>query len=176
MTDYRVSKTIVLKSPTPDDAPALFELVDADRQTLRQWLPWADDTETVADEAAFLRVCQRHMVSGELWLAVIWVNNRPAGMIDLHNIHDGQAEVGYWLGNVFQGRGIMTQCLKTVEQIGFAVLHLRKLFLLAASANFASQGVAKRRHFQVEGRLRQQIPDNHDGYRDAVLFAKLASD
>lgn len=176
MADYRVSKTIVLKSPTPDDAPGLFDLVDADRQTLRRWLSWADDTEAVADEAAFLRVCQRQMAHGELWLAVIWVDNRPAGMIDLHNIHDGQAEVGYWLGRAFQGRGVMTQCLKTVEQIGFTTLHLHKLFLLAASGNFASQGVAKRRHFQVEGRLRQQIPDTHGGYWDAVLFAKLASD
>ncbi|WP_261810460.1 GNAT family N-acetyltransferase [Levilactobacillus humaensis] len=176
MTAYQVSETIVLKSPTPDDAPALFELVDTDRQTLRRWLPWTDDTETVADEAAFLRVCQRHMAHGELWLAVIWVDNRPAGMIDLHNIHDGQAEVGYWLGRVFQGRGVMTQCLETVEQIGFGTLRLRKLFLLAASANYASQGVAKRRRFQVEGRLRQQIPNGHGSYRDAVLFAKLASD
>jgi ribosomal-protein-serine acetyltransferase len=36
------------------DAPELFELTDANRAYLRQWLPWLDTTNEVGDTKSFI--------------------------------------------------------------------------------------------------------------------------
>lgn len=173
MMPYSVSPTIQLKAPQLSDAPALFACVDADRDLLSQWLPWAATTRTVADEAAFLKYCQERITSHQLWLAVILVADRPAGMIDLHDFKNQHASVGYWLDHTLRGKGIMTQCLAAVEEIGFNTLGLHSINLLAEPDNHASRAVAEHRGFHQDGVLREYIPTIRGDYRDAVVYSKL---
>ena len=37
-----------------DDAGELFDVVDSNREYLREWLPWLDATRSVEDEKAFI--------------------------------------------------------------------------------------------------------------------------
>lgn len=173
MSTYAVSPTVQLKSPQLSDAPALFGCIDADRAFLAQWLPWAATTRTIADETAFLKYCQGRIASHQLWLAVIWVAGRPAGMIDLHEFKDQHAAVGYWLDHTLRGQGIMTQCLAAVEAIGFNSLDLHSINLLAEPDNRASRAVAEHRGFHQDGVLREHIPTIQGGYHDAVIYSKL---
>ncbi|NLR08409.1 MULTISPECIES: GNAT family N-acetyltransferase [Lactobacillaceae] len=173
MTTYSVSPYIQLKSPQLSDAPALFACIAADRPYLSQWLPWAATTRTVADETAFLKYCQQRIASHQLWLTVIWVAGRPAGMIDLHDFKDHHAAVGYWLNHTLRGQGITTKCLATVETIGFNTLKLHSLNLLAEPENHASRAVAEHRGFHQDGLLRAHIPTVQGDYRDAVIYSKI---
>ncbi|TGD19776.1 GNAT family N-acetyltransferase [Levilactobacillus suantsaiihabitans] len=166
---------IDLRTPDVADAPALFALIQQDRTHLARWLPWAATTQSVADERIFLRYCQGRIADKQLWLAVIWVDDQPAGMIDLHNFQDRHADVGYWLGRDFRGQGVISRSLAQVETVGFDQLNLVKLNILAATANHPSRQVAERNHYHLDGILRQHIPVT-TGFADAAIYSKLATE
>jgi len=166
---------IQLKDPKIADAAALYALIDQDRTNLSRWLPWAATTTSTADERIFLRYCQGQMADKQLWLAVIGVDQQPAGMIDLHEFKDGHADIGYWLGRDFRGQGIISRSLAMTESIGFTRLKCHKLQLLAATDNQSSRHVAERNHYHQDGILRQHIPIQ-DGYSDAAVYSKLKSE
>jgi ribosomal-protein-serine acetyltransferase len=45
---------VVLRPLGLGDAPALFRLIDADRDRLGRWLPWVAETRTEADTVRFI--------------------------------------------------------------------------------------------------------------------------
>ena len=174
MLTQNISPTIQLKAPALTDAPALFACIAADRENLSRWLPWVATTRAVADEAAFLKYCQNRIATQQLWLAVIWVAGQPAGMIDLHDFRDHQAEVGYWLGHDSREQGVMTSCLAAVEAVAFHDLGLHVIDILVDPQNIASRAVAERRGFHQDGILREHLPSVRGGYQDAVTYSKLS--
>lgn len=165
-----------LMTPVVSDAPALFALIDQDRANLARWMPRTANIQSVADEAAFLLKSRERIAANQFWLAVIWVGSHPAGTIDLHAFKDGHAEVGYWLGRDFQGRGIMPHVLGIVENVAFNQLGLHKLELLIATANIRSQAVALRRGFHQDAILREHLLTATGDYNDAIVYSKLKHD
>ena len=165
-----------LMTPVVSDAPALFALIDQDRANLARWMPRTANIQSVADEAAFLLKSRERIAANQFWLAVIWVGSHPAGTIDLHAFKDGHAEVGYWLGRDFQGRGIMPHVLGIVENVAFNQLGLHKLELLIATANTRSQAVALRRGFHQDAILREHLLTATGDYNDAIVYSKLKHD
>ena len=81
-----------------------------------------------------------------------------------------QAEVGYWLGKPFWGRGIMTAVVQRVCQHAFKEFGLRKITAHVFSHNPASARVLEKCSFVQEGLLRKHFLK--DGkFIDARLFA-----
>src|SRR6186997_3664193 len=80
------------------------------------------------------------------------------------------AEVGYWLGEPFWGRGIVTEALNMFSQDVFERLNLLRLFAVASAANVGSARVLEKAGYQQEGVLRSAavkfgVPN------DQLLFA-----
>lgn len=173
---FLTTLTTHLMTPVVADAPALFALIDQDRAELSRWMPRTASIQSIEDEAAFLLKSQERIAANQFWLAVIWVGSQPAGTIDLHTFKDGHAEIGYWLGRDFRGKGIMTHVLGIVEDVAFRQLNLNKLELLIATPNTASQAVAHRRNFHQDGILREHLLTATGDYNDAVIYSKLSHD
>jgi len=51
-------------------------------------------------------------------IRAIKYNNEFTGMTGLHNIKEGKAELGYWLGERYWGKGITTKAVKAILEIG----------------------------------------------------------
>ena len=49
-----VEQGLELRQIRLDDAEDLFAAVDANREYLREWLPWLDGTNNVDDETSFI--------------------------------------------------------------------------------------------------------------------------
>jgi [ribosomal protein S5]-alanine N-acetyltransferase len=64
------------------------------------------------------------------------------------------AEIGYWLGEDYWGRGIATDAVHRVSEYGFTELGLLRIFATPISWNAASFRVLERAGFQREGLLR----------------------
>lgn len=97
-----------------------------------------------------------------------------AGTIGFNDIDRGIkcGTVGYWLGQDFQGKGIMSQALETVIDYGFRNLKLDKIEIRVATGNVKSRALPERFGFLEEGVLRN-AEWLYDRYVDHVVYGLL---
>jgi ribosomal-protein-alanine N-acetyltransferase len=82
-----------------------------------------------------------------------------APMIDVERV---SAEIGYWLGEAFWGRGIMTEAVRAITTHAIAQHHLTRIFALPFATNTASCRVLEKAGYTLEARLRRSaIKDGH---------------
>ncbi|BDZ31412.1 GNAT family protein [Lactiplantibacillus sp. WILCCON 0030] len=167
-----IDKHISLKPTEVADAEPLFDLLAANRQYLKPWMPWVDGTDTVQAERQFIESMLTKQAHGKVFLATIVVDGEVAGMIDVHNISalNHRGEIGYWLGQAYVGRGVMTKSLERVEEIAFTELDLHKLSLGADVANKPSRAVAERRQYHLDATLPDNILVNAQ-YKDEAIYS-----
>jgi [ribosomal protein S5]-alanine N-acetyltransferase len=93
------------------------------------------------------------------------------GIILRDDVERCGAEIGYWLGEPFWGRGIATASVRAMTEYAFTEFpHLVRLFALTYEDNLASQRVLEKAGFVREAVLRKNA--FKDGrYRDQPLYA-----
>jgi ribosomal-protein-alanine N-acetyltransferase len=80
------------------------------------------------------------------------------------------AEIGYWLGEAFWGRGIATEAVSAVTVEAFKRFEITRLYAMAFADHAASLRVLEKAGYSREGHLRQSaIKDGK--IRDQLLFA-----
>ena len=165
---------IELKLVTLEDAPRIFALMDRGREYLRQWLPWVDATRAVTDTEGFVLRAHDQMRRGEGFHACIEYRGELAGIIGHVYLapHDRRTELGYWLGESFQGRGIMTRACRRLVDYAFESLDLHRVEIRVDVDNRKSRAIPERLGFVQEALLRESVQD-HGGFRDVVMYAKL---
>lgn len=104
--------------------------------------------------------------------------DRGLGVITLHfSANDPTlAGVGYWLRPEGRGRGAATAAVRLLAGWAFEALSIQRLHLTTAIDNLASQRVAERAGFTLEGRLRGWMPTAEGRRRDSLMFSLLPSD
>ena len=173
----RIDNDLWLKSVEEKDAPAIFALVDSNRLHLRAWLPWVDATQTVEDEASFIRNVRMQQEGNGSFSCGIWYRGQIAGTIGYHMIDwmTRKVEIGYWLGAQFQGKGLITRSCVALVRYAFEELRLNKVEIRCATGNTRSCAVPQRLGFKQEGVIRQG-EWLYDHYVDLVHHGMLASE
>ena len=157
---------VVVRTYTLGDAPALYELIDANRDHLRPWMIWEQTTKSVDDTRTFIQSCIDEPVSVEG--NGIWVDGELAGGIGMEiDTLSNSGEVGYWIAKPYEGRGIITRACERFFDMAFDELGLHRVELQAASGNVRSRAVAERLGMHEEGVARDGIRVA-DGYLDSV--------
>ena len=158
-------------------AREVAELVDQNRAYLRQWLPWVDSSRTVEDSKAFIQNSLQQFARNEGFQLGVWYRGELAGGIGYHPIDwaDRKAEIGYWLGEAFQGKGLMTKACSTLVTYAFDELGLYKVEIHCATENIRSCAIPKRLGFKQEGVLRD-AEWLYDHFVDLVVFGMLAKE
>jgi RimJ/RimL family protein N-acetyltransferase len=90
----------------------------------------------------------------------IEVQGEAAGGIGLdigQDVHRRSAEVGYWLGEAFWGRGVATEALAAVTELGFAKFDLCRIYACVFEGNPGSVRVLEKAGYAFEGRLRKSV-------------------
>lgn len=67
------------------------------------------------------------------------------------------AEIGYWLGEDFWGRGITTEALIAVSDYAFSRFELCRLYAHVFEGNDASARVLEKAGYAFEGRMRKSV-------------------
>ncbi len=80
------------------------------------------------------------------------------------------AEIGYWLGEPFWGRGFATVAVKAVTEYAFATFDLQRVQATVFEWNPASARVLERAGYTFEGRLRSSIVKS-GRIGDALMYA-----
>lgn len=76
------------------------------------------------------------------------------GAFRQNNIHNRAAEVGYYVGEPYWGKGIMTQALTQLCDYIFANTDILRLYAEPFAYNTGSRRVLEKSGFQIEGVLR----------------------
>jgi ribosomal-protein-serine acetyltransferase len=158
-------------------AETVFSTVDRDREHLRVWLPWVDNTKTVDDTLAFIKLSLERFAHNEGIGAGIWCEGRFAGGIGTHKPDwlNRKVEVGYWLASDFEGRGLATQAARAVVCYAFEELGLNRVEIHCATGNTRSAAIPRRLGFTFEATLRAALL-LHGEYHDMQVYGRLASD
>ena len=94
------------------------------------------------------------------------------GVIIGTDIERYSAEVGYWLGEEYWGRGIVTEALTLFSEDVFERLNLLRLFAVAADANVASARVLEKAGYQKEAVMRSAAV-KFGQPNDQLLYARI---
>lgn len=162
----------------PDDAPSLATHAN-DR---RIWLNMRDafpHPYTIADATAFLNIAVA--MQPRTWFAVT-VDEQAVGGIGytLHgDVERVGAEIGYWLGTAYWGRGIMTAALRAVTAHAFREHpELRRIYAVPYVTSTTSARILEKAGYRLEGTMRQSaIKDGRvlDQFMYAILRSEVAS-
>jgi [ribosomal protein S5]-alanine N-acetyltransferase len=92
--------------------------------------------------------------------------------LDIAEAHN-HAELGYWIGVPFWGRGYATEAAIAVLSFGFGALRLRRIYAHHFAGNTGSQRVLEKIGMSHEGRFRQHIR-KWDQFIDVENYGLLA--
>ena len=156
------------------DAEEAFAAVDANREHLRQWLPWVDATPDPAPAREFIRKSLEQFARNEGFSAGIRVHGAFAGSVGFLPINwlHRKSEIGYWLTKEHQGQGIMTDCARLVVRHAFEELKLHRVEIRCVAGNLRSAAVANRLGFQKAGTLRHAYL-LHGEFHDLHVFGQV---
>ena len=158
----------------PQFAEELFELTDKNRQFLMQWLPWLNSIVKPSDTKTYIERQLHRFSKGEAVHQTIFFQKRIAGVLGFNLIDQTNqiGHLGYWLGQEFNGQGIMTKCVQDLINQGFQQWNLQRIEIRCAVSNFKSRAIPERLGFKIEGTIRRAEKVNHT-FNDHVIYGLL---
>jgi ribosomal-protein-serine acetyltransferase len=149
MIIINVSDAIALRQIEINDAEQIFNTIDSQRQYLGKWLPFVEMTRKPEDTLQFIRSVNRDQ---ELVFVMLF-QGEFAGLIGFKNtdLLNRKTEIGYWLSEPFQHKGIVTESVKRLVKFAIENLQLNRVEINCAVGNLPSKKIPQRLSFQIEG-------------------------
>lgn len=94
------------------------------------------------------------------------------GLITQTDIYKKTIELGYWIGEKYWNKGILSSAVKEVVDYTFNNYDVNKIFAKVFSKNKASAKVLEKNGFVLEARLKNQIYKS-DVYLDELVYSKF---
>jgi ribosomal-protein-serine acetyltransferase len=175
MFAHRIDDHLELRILEDHHADELYALVINNRAHARQWLPWVDDTKSVDDTKAFIRRSLERFAKQDGFQCGIFEDGKLVGGIGhlYVNWSAKKTEVGYWLAEQAQGRGIMTRAVIAMMNHAFDVYGMNRFEIHCATGNQRSRAIPERLGFKDEGTLRE-AGWLYDHFVDHVVYSILA--
>lgn len=155
MINLNVDNEIALKTLELDDIAERYKVIDDNREFLRKWLGWVDFYKNSDDLVQYTKHCMEREKNKDAYAFGIYYLNQFVGCIEIQEINyrNKKCEIGYWLSEKFNGKGIMIRSCKTIINYIFDTLKLNRISILAATENYSSQAIPKKLKFKKEGIL-----------------------
>ena len=170
------TERLTLRLHTPSDIPALMPVIGAREiaaTTLRIPHPY-----TESDAQDFIAGTQEELLnSSSLRLGiVVRESGTLCGGAGLRIEPDHRrAELGYWIGVPYWGKGYATEAARAVVQYGFETLQLHRTFASHFANNLASARVLRKIGMRHEGSQRGHILKWGE-FLDIEMYGMVAAD
>ena len=161
----------MIRRLVPDDAEELARLLSTNRSFLAPYEP-------ERPEGFFTVSAQRERLEAAEHLFGILDEGTLAGTIALLNLVRGafqSANLGYWVAEDRNGRGLATRGVGAMVELAFGELGLHRLEAATLVDNSASMRVLERNRFAYIGVARHYLRVGGE-WRDHVLFQRTAED
>ncbi|MEG8279419.1 GNAT family N-acetyltransferase [Streptomyces sp. AHA2] len=143
---------VTLEPLTADHADALLAFERENRAYFARTIPDRGDAYFTSEGfAARHRALLAEQHAGASRFHVVLEQGDVVGRVNLLNLADGNAELGYRVGERAAGRGVATAAVAQVCRLAAAAYGLRTLTALTTCDNLASQSVLARNGFLCVG-------------------------
>lgn len=145
----QVSDDIVLYPLSVDDIFKIFNTLNDEREYMREWLPFVDATHAVEDTANFVN----HVLQTEDKQFTIYYEDKFVGLVGFKDTDrtNKKTEIGYWLSQFAQGKGIMMKSVLRLLELAFTEMDINRIQIKVAVDNHKSRRIPEKLGFQIEG-------------------------
>ncbi|WP_448097469.1 GNAT family N-acetyltransferase [Luteibacter yeojuensis] len=170
---------VSLRVHRPTDAEALAAAVRESVATVGRWQDWCHEGYGTADADTWMDICRKDWLLGDGYEMLI-VDARTdvilGGMgVNQRNREQRFANLGYWVRESMQGRGIATRAGRLAIRFAFGTAKVARLEIVAAWDNLPSRKTAERLGGIFEGRLRKRLVVKETSV-DAAMYSLIADD
>jgi len=172
---------VFLRVPFAGDYREWAALRGESRSFLERWEPrWSPDE---LERSAWRHRIGRYREDYAQGTAIAFFifergSGKLSGGITLGNIRHGVSQsghIGYWIGERYAGRGMMTDAVKVLARFSFDTLRLHRIEAACIPDNARSIRVLEKAGFRREGLLRSYLRIN-GLWQDHYLYARIADD
>ena len=146
--------TCEVRSWRASDVPSLV-LHANNRRIAEQLRDGFPHPYTARDGRGFIRRVRAERPEAAFAIAVSGEAVGGIGFVLQPDVERVSAEIGYWLGESFWGRGIVTEALVAVTRYALETRGLTRVFAVPFATNAASCRVLEKAGYTLEGRLRR---------------------
>ena len=177
MFTLKVDNQIELQLFQQHHALKLYQLVEENREHLREWMPWVDSMNSAYQFESIIPIWLSQFAENNGLNVGILYNGELVGSIGLHQIdwHNRMANIGYYLSKNAEGHGIMTRTVQSLLNYTFFTLGLNRVEIRCGVKNKKSRAIPERLGFVKEGIIRdgEQLYGN---FHDLFVYGMLASE
>lgn len=138
-----VGDNLYLRRSSPETAPELYALFDANREHL---MHYTDDarSHTLDRAVLFANFTREYARKGLIAQYEIVLDEQVNGEVTMTRLTGATATIGYWRNRDNLRAGIATQSVSRLARFGFEAWQLERIFLEIDSENTQSQALATR--------------------------------
>lgn len=170
------SERLLIRAPRREDAVQCYEAVLHSLESLRPWLPFAENKpELEGTEAVLIEAAANFQLRKDLRLHFFSKETGEfIGSSGLHRINweVRKFEIGYWVDHKFEGKGYVTEAVERITRFAFEELEANRVEIRCDPENVRSRAVAERLDFELEGILRNDSISKNK-LRDTCVYAKI---
>jgi ribosomal-protein-alanine N-acetyltransferase len=117
---------------------------------------------TIDDAKWYVNNCAQNTEENQLCRAIV-VDGEAVGSIGVFvkdDVYCKSAELGYWLGEPFWNKGIMTEAISRICSEAFKKYDIVRIFAEPFAVNIGSRRVLEKSGFTLEGILKNSVCKN----------------
>lgn len=177
MFSWKVDRNIELRLYEPRHAEELNALIEQNMSHIRKWSAWLKDDRSIENTHAFIKRNLKKFAANKGFAAGIWYRDEMAGQIEYNYLDwkNRKTEIGFWLGESFQGKGLVTKSCRVLIDYAFDELKLNRVEMHCGAENIKSRKIPEKLGFREEGIIRQ-AGWLQDRFVDFVIYGMLASE
>ena len=170
----RVNDEILLRQAVETDRDDMWKALDAGRDYIGKYIPWMSEYKTEADHTAGYnkRRNEADHFDGSRGY-IIEYKGELSGTVGFGTPNsDNGIEIGHWLRQDLQGRGIVTRSVEKIIDMLIHEMGFHRVVIRAATSNLTSRGIPERLGFKYEGTIRGGSFVNNE-YMDLESYSIL---
>jgi ribosomal-protein-serine acetyltransferase len=159
------------------DADAVFDAVSRNRDHLTPFMHWMTPDYSRQSAVDFLHAAIAARIRRENLGLGLWQGTLLCGSIGFTHFdwNSKKTEIGYWIDQNWEGKGIITKATKALIDYAFDDLCLNRVEIHCSTLNTRSAAVPERLGFRKEGVLRSSEFRNGE-LHDFAIYGLLADD
>jgi RimJ/RimL family protein N-acetyltransferase len=174
------TERLIIRTPCPDDAPALNEAIQETWDALHRWMIWASTPQDLEFSKGVCERMQQSSLEGRDY--PLFCFERSTGDFVLstgchpRKMDIPSFEIGYWCRQSMQGKAYVTEAVRAISEAAFEVMGARRIEIRCDKENHASYAVAERCGYVREGELKNDCRDTSGALRTTLIFALTRDD